>query len=113
MRFQDAARDARAVVYAGVQADPLVGRTAALLADATADQRLLGRAVMNGESTDPGAWRAMFPSLFGPEVAGDADHQARSAAILQASLAVADRVLGPNDTGTIGELVDELFLSNG
>lgn len=29
------------------------------------------------------------------------------------ALAVADRVLGPNDTGTIGELVDELFLSNG
>ena len=35
MRFQDAARDARAVVYAGIQADPLVARTATLLADAT------------------------------------------------------------------------------
>ena len=91
MRFQDAARDARAVVYAGVQADALVGRPAALLAEATADQRLLGRAVMNGESSDPDAWRAMFPSLFGPAVAGDAEQQARSAAILEASLAVADR----------------------
>lgn len=91
MRFQDAARDARAVVYAGVQADPLVGRTAALLAEATADQRLLGRAVMNGESSDPDAWRTMFPSLFGPAVVGDAEQQARSAAILEASLAVADR----------------------
>jgi hypothetical protein len=29
------------------------------------------------------------------------------------ALAVADSVLGLNDTGTIGELVDELFLSNG
>ena len=35
VRFQDAARDARAVVYAGIQADPLVARAAALLADAT------------------------------------------------------------------------------
>jgi len=30
MRFQDAAPDARAVVYAGIQADPLVARAAAL-----------------------------------------------------------------------------------
>ena len=27
--------------------------------------RILARAVMNGESTDPQAWMAMFPSLFG------------------------------------------------
>ena len=54
MRFQDAATDARAVVYAGIQADPLVARTAALLADATPAQRLLARAVMNGETTDAG-----------------------------------------------------------
>ena len=31
MRFQDAARDGRAVVYAGIQADPLVRRAAGLL----------------------------------------------------------------------------------
>ena len=30
MRFQDAAPDARAVVYAGIQADPLVKRVADL-----------------------------------------------------------------------------------
>ena len=53
MRFQDAARDARAVVYAGIQADPQVARTAALLADATPGQRVLARAVMNGQTTDP------------------------------------------------------------
>ena len=35
MRFQDAARDGRAIVYAGIQADPLVKRAATLLADAT------------------------------------------------------------------------------
>jgi hypothetical protein len=89
VRFQDAAPDARAVVYAGVQADPLVARAAELLEDASLDQRVLARAAMNGESTDAEAWRAMFPSLF----AADADDagRARSEAILEASLAVADR----------------------
>ena len=91
MRFQDAARDARAVVYAGIQADPQVARTATLLADATPSQRLLARAVMNGETTDPEVWRAMFPTLFGAIAAADTDAIARSEAILTASLAVADR----------------------
>ena len=59
MRFQDAAKDARAVVYAGIQADPLVARAATLLADASVPQRVLARAVMNGESTDPDGWRAI------------------------------------------------------
>ena len=89
MRFQDAARDGRAVVYAGIQADPLVARAATLLADASRAQRLLARAVMNGESTDPDHWRAMFPILFAP--AADAAGHERSEAILEASLAVADR----------------------
>ena len=53
MRFQDAARDGRAVVYAAIQADPLVARAAALLVSATYGQRILARAVMNGETTDP------------------------------------------------------------
>ena len=91
MRFQDAARDARAVVYAGIQADPEVARTASLLADATSVQRLLARAVMNGESVDPAGWRTMFPALFGSSATGDAAELARSEAILEASLAVADR----------------------
>jgi hypothetical protein len=89
VRFQDAAPDARAIVYAGVQADPLVARAAELLETATLEQRVLARAAMNGESTDPDAWRAMFPALFGP----DADPASRpvSEAILEVSLAVADR----------------------
>ena len=91
MRFQDAARDARTVVYAGIQADPLVARAADLLADASLAQRVLARAVMNGETTDPGAWRATFPTLFGPEVDGASGERERSDAILAASLAVADR----------------------
>jgi hypothetical protein len=89
MRFQDAARDARAVVYAGIQADPLVARAAELLAAADRPQRILARAVMNGETTDPDAWRDMFPSLFGP--LADPGHRDGSEAVLAASLAVADR----------------------
>ena len=91
MRFQDAARDARAVVYAGIQADPLVARAATLLADATPAQRVLARAVMNGESTDPDGWRTTFPTLFGTAAASDAGGRDRSEAILAISLAVADR----------------------
>jgi hypothetical protein len=93
VRFQDAARDARAVVYAGIQADPLVARAAGLLADATLAERILARAVMNGETTEPDRWRAMFPTLFGTAAdgtVGPADTD-RSEAILEASLAVADR----------------------
>lgn len=91
MRFQDAALDARAVVYAGIQADPLVGRAAALLAEAAPDQRVLARAVMNGMSTDAEAWRSMFPSLFGPGAPAEGPERERSEAILAASLAVAER----------------------
>ena len=90
MRFQDAARDGRAVVYAGIQADPLVARVADLLVDATLAQRILARAVMNGESTDPDGWMAMFPTLFGDGGASAGD-RSRSEAILAASLQVADR----------------------
>ena len=90
MRFQDAARDGRAIVYAGIQADPLVKRTATLLADATPAQRVLARAAMNGETTDVAGWLAMFPTLFGPAVAAG-DDRSRSEAILAASLEVADR----------------------
>ena len=90
MRFQDAARDGRAIVYAGIQADPLVKRAATLLADATPPQRLLARAVMNGETTGVDGWLAMFPSLFGASVPSGPE-RTRSEAILGASLEVADR----------------------
>ncbi len=107
MRFQDAARDARAVVYAGIQADPLVARAAALLADATHAERVLARAVMNGETTEPERWRAMFPMLFGSAADTEAGDPARSEAILEASLAVADR--GDQVRSQVrGALVEEL-----
>ena len=86
MRFQEAAPDARAVVYAGIQRDPLVARAAELLAAASAAERLLARAVMNGETTEPGDWRAMFPGLF---EAGTGTGNAE--AILEVSLDVAGR----------------------
>ena len=82
MRFQDAAKDARAIVYAGIQADPLVARVAGLLADATPAEMVMARAVMNGETVDRARWVAMFPTLF----PGD-----RAEAILDAALEVADR----------------------
>jgi hypothetical protein len=108
VRFQDAAPDARAIVYAGIQADPLVARAAGLLAEATPDERLLARAVMNGESTDAAAWRGMFPGLFGGNGAGTD----RSEAILAASLAVAERgeQVRSQYRGAIVESLTELLL---
>ena len=58
MRFQDAARDGRAVVYAGDPGRSARGARRALLATPTPRQRVLARAVMNGEidrSRRPGA----------------------------------------------------------
>jgi len=89
MRFQDAARDARAITYASIQADPLVARAAELLAEADTAQRVLARAVMNGETADADGWRTAFPSAF--DGATDAAARARTEAILEVSLAVAGR----------------------
>jgi len=110
MRFQDAAPDARAIVYAGIQADPLVARAAALLAEATYEERLLARAVMNGESTDAESWRIMFPGLFATGLASE-----RPAAILDASLAVAERgeQVRSQFRGAIVEALTELLLRRG
>src|ERR1035437_4939895 len=89
MRWQEAAKAARAVVYAGIQADPLVARVAALLAAATTPERWLARAAMNGERTETGIWRRIFPSLFGEGAASEL--RTRAEQVLQASLEVANR----------------------
>jgi len=89
MRFQDAARDARAITYTSIQGDPLVARAAELLAGADAAQRVLARAVMNGETVDADGWRTAFPGAFGGAV--NTATRARSEAILEVSLAVATR----------------------
>jgi hypothetical protein len=92
VRFQDAARDARAVVYAAIQADPLVASCADLLAGGSLAQRVLARTVMNGESADPEGWRTGFPGLFGSAAAPPGSvERGRSEAILTAALAVAAR----------------------
>jgi hypothetical protein len=92
MRFAEARPDGRAVVYAAIQADPLVARAADALAAATTVQRLLARAVMNGESDDPATWRRMFPTLFGSSAPAPGDPvRDRSEAILALSLEVASR----------------------
>ena len=89
MRFQDAARDGRAVVYAGIQADPLVARAADLLAAASGPMRVLARAVMNGVTADRSAWTTMFPTLCGPTV--PEEERERAEAILDVALEVAER----------------------
>jgi hypothetical protein len=89
MRFQDAARDGRAVVYAAIQAEPLVAHAAELLAGANRGDLVLSRAVMNGERTDPVTWRQMFPTLFGDSAEPAA--RDRSEAILSVALQVANR----------------------
>ncbi len=111
MRFQDAARDGRAVVYAAIQAEPLVARAAELIVAAGTAEQILARAVMNGERDDPEAWRRMFPSLFGAEV----PEARRSAA--EAMLAVSLEVAGRGDQvrsqvrGAIVEAVTERLLA--
>jgi hypothetical protein len=105
MRFQDAAKDARAVVYAGIQADPLVGRVAEGLCDAPPSVRLLARAVMNGESDDEATWRTIFPTVLGAH----ADPAVRAAAesVLPALLDVAAKGASARDQYR-GAIVEEL-----
>lgn len=115
MRFMEARPDGRAIVYAHIQSDSLVVWAAELLAAATTTQRLLARAVMNGESLDPATWRTMFPALFGPAAAGPGDPiRDRSEAILAASLAVADRgdQTRSQFRGAIVEALTERLLSD-
>lgn len=92
MRFAEARPDGRAVVYRAIQADPLVARVADLLARSTTAERILARAVMNGESEAPARWRTMFPTLFGAgaPAPGDPDRD-RAEAVLAAALDVAGR----------------------
>ena len=111
MRFQDAARDARAVVYAGIQAEPLVARAADLIATASSGQRVMARAVMNGETADADGWRTTFPTLFA--AAASADERAQSEALLACSLEVADRgdEIRNQLRGAIVEAVTERLLA--
>lgn len=105
MRFQDAVPDARAATYARIQADPLVLEVAEALLDASLGERIMARAVMNGETLDPDGWRTCFPTLFGP-TADDATHT-HAERVLAAALAIAERGAGVRDQYR-GALVEEL-----
>jgi hypothetical protein len=65
---------------------------------------------MNGESTDAQSWRIMFPALFAAGLANE-----RAAAILEASLAVAERgeQVRSQFRGAIVEALTELLLRRG
>ena len=78
-----------AALMPGENPDALVERAASLLADATTTERLVARAAMNGERSDPAVWRDMFPTLFG--AAAEPALRQRAAAVLEVSLAGADR----------------------
>jgi hypothetical protein len=95
MRFQDAVTDARAVTYARIQADPMVLAVADALADASSAERLLARAVMNGETLDAEGWRRAFATLFDPSRA--AEELAHAERVLATSLTVAERGAGVRD----------------
>jgi hypothetical protein len=105
MHFQDAAKDARTVVYAGIQADPLVARAAQALCDAPASVRLMARAVMNGESDDATTWRTIFPTLLGP--AAEAGVRAAAEAVLGPALEIAAKGTSARDQYR-GAIVEEL-----
>jgi hypothetical protein len=105
MRFQDAARDARAVVYAGIQGDPLVARVAVALAEAPPEMLLMARAAMNGEREDPAVWRAMFPTLLGPG-ASEATRE-RAETVLGPALEIASKARAARDQYR-GAIVEEL-----
>ena len=61
--FTDAPRDGRAVVYAGIQADPLLKPLAVAIAGAKPAERLAARAIMNDPAPDAATAAAYFGVL--------------------------------------------------
>ena len=108
MRIQDAAPDARHAPYAAIQADPLVARAAALLVGASLPERILARAVMNGERSEREIWRTTFSSLF----ARGSPNAPRAEAVLDVAVAVAARGDQARNQyrGAIVEALTELLL---
>lgn len=111
MRFQDAVPDARAITYARIQADPLVARMAEALADASPAERLMARAVMNGETFDADGWRVAFPTVFDAALPGK--DLAHAEGVLGSALAIAERGAGVRDQyrGAVVEAVTALLLA--
>lgn len=61
--FSDAPRDGRAVVYAGIQADPMLRPIAVAVANAAPADRLVARALMNDPGPDAATAAAYFAAL--------------------------------------------------
>lgn len=61
--FSDAPRDGRAVVYSGIQADPILRPLAVAIANATPADRLIARAVMNDPEPTTTEAVALFAAL--------------------------------------------------
>ena len=61
--FSDAPRDGRAVVYSGIQADPILRPLAVAIANATPAERLIARAVMNDPEPTAAETAALFAAL--------------------------------------------------
>jgi hypothetical protein len=61
--FSDAPRDGRAVVYSGIQADPILRPLAVAIANATPAERLVARAVMNDPEPTIAETVALFAAL--------------------------------------------------
>jgi hypothetical protein len=61
--FSDAPRDGRAVVYSGIQADPILRPLAVAIANATPAERLVARAVMNDPEPTTAEAAALFAAL--------------------------------------------------
>jgi hypothetical protein len=67
--FTDAPRDGRAVVYSGIQADPILKPLAQAIAAASPADRLIARALMGDPEPDhatAAAYAALLPSQRGP-----------------------------------------------
>jgi len=67
--FTDAPRDGRAVVYSGIQADPILKPLAQAIAAATPSDRLIARALMGDPEPDgatAAAYTAVLPSRRSP-----------------------------------------------
>ena len=69
--FTDAPRDGRAVVYAGIQADPMLRPIAVAIASAAPADRLAARALMNDPAPDAATALAYFASLPTHRTASD------------------------------------------
>lgn len=61
--FTDAPRDGRAVVYSGIQADPILRPLAVAIANATPAERLIARAVMSDPEPIVSEVTALFAAL--------------------------------------------------